>query len=360
VAERTILVAGALGVIGRTLIEHCRTGSACGDAAVIGLGRRPPPPDSDPGEYRSVDLADPGSCERGFSDLDAVTHLVYAAWQPRPTRREEVAPNLAMLRNLMEVLERAAPRLRHVTLLQGAKAYGSHLGPFRTPARETDPRHMPPNFYYDQQDWLAARRRCRDWAWTIFRPTFVYGFGTGNPMNLTTVIAVYAAISRELGVPLRFPGSEAAYRVLGQAVDAGLIARAILWAGESEAARDEVFNITNGDLFRWAQIWPHIAGLLGMPCAEPQRIPLVEFMQDKGPVWDAVTRRYGLQPHAFEEIASWPFGESSLNREYDHILDTTKLRDAGFLEHEDSYRMFARHIRMLQERRIIPPAPAAV
>jgi hypothetical protein len=27
------------------------------------------------------------------------------------------------------------------------KSYGVQLGPFKTPAKETDPRHMPPNFY---------------------------------------------------------------------------------------------------------------------------------------------------------------------------------------------------------------------
>ena len=63
---------------------------------------------------------------------------------------------------------------------------------------------------------------------------------------------------------------------------------------------------------------------------------------------------------AKEEIASWPFGESSLNREHDHILDTTKLRAAGFPGYEDSYAMFARHLRMLQEWRIIPRAGGAV
>jgi hypothetical protein len=30
----------------------------------------------------------------------------------------------------------------------------------------------------------------------------------GNPMNLSMVISVYASISRELGLPLRFPGTQ--------------------------------------------------------------------------------------------------------------------------------------------------------
>lgn len=41
-----------------------------------------------------------------------------------------------MLRNLMEVLEPAAPSLNHVVLLQGTKAYGVHVRPLKVPARE--------------------------------------------------------------------------------------------------------------------------------------------------------------------------------------------------------------------------------
>ena len=45
-----------------------------------------------------------------------------------------------MLTNLVEKVERASPDLHHITLLQGTKAYGGHLGPFRQPARESGPR----------------------------------------------------------------------------------------------------------------------------------------------------------------------------------------------------------------------------
>jgi nucleoside-diphosphate-sugar epimerase len=347
---RTILVAGALGIIGRALVEHCESDTEC---RVIGLARRTPEFKTR-ATFRSVDLLQRDDCERKLSDLGEVTHAVYAAWMPGATRQDEVAPNLLMLRNFMEVVGKAAPNLRHVTLLQGAKAYGSHLGPFRTPARESDPRHMPPNFYYDQQDYLTELQRASAWSWTIFRPTFVYGFAVGNPMNLTTVIAVYAAICKELGMPLRFPGSEKAYGVLSQAVDAELIAKAIVWAGKSEGARNEIFNLTNGDLFRWSALWPRLAELFGLPAGEPQRIPLAEFMGCKEELWKSIVRRHNLEPYPYRDIASWPFGESSLNREYDHILDTTKIRDRGFDAFEDTWKMFERHIRFLREHRITP------
>jgi nucleoside-diphosphate-sugar epimerase len=349
-AKKTILVAGALGLIGRTLIEHCET---LPDVELIGIGRRKPDFPSR-AHFVSVDLLDRADCEQKLSSLSAITHILYAAWIPAATRGEEVASNLAMLRNLMETLEPRAQALRHVTLLQGGKAYGSHLGNFMTPAIETDPRHMPPNFYYDQEDYLAALQKRAGWAWTIFRPTVVYGLAYGNPMNMTTVIAVYAAISKELGLPLRFPGSDKAYRTLCQGVDAGLIARAILWAGDSEAARNQIYNITNGDLFRWSRMWPHIAKLFDLAVAEPQPIPLVEYMSAHEPLWNAMVRRHNLRPISYRDAAAWPFGEFILKREFDHVLDTTKLRAHGFDGFEDTYRMFERQIVRLREDAMIP------
>ena len=108
---------------------------------------------------------------------------------------------------LLDVVEESAPNLQHVTIYQGGKAYGSDLGPFKTPAREDDPRLMPPNFYYDQEDHLRQRQQGKRWTFGILRPEAVCGYAVGNPMNLLTVIAVYAAISKELGLPLRFPGT---------------------------------------------------------------------------------------------------------------------------------------------------------
>ena len=110
--------------------------------------------------------------------------------------------------------------LRHVTVYQRGKAYGADLGPFKTPAREDDPRLMPPSFYYDQEDARRRRQKGKSWHFTALRPEAVCGYSIGNPMNLTMVIAVYAAISKELGLPLRFPGTMAAYHALYQVTSA--------------------------------------------------------------------------------------------------------------------------------------------
>ncbi len=48
-----------------------------------------------------------------------------------------------MLVNSVSAIERTAPGLERVVLVTGTKYYGSHLGPFKTPAREDDPRQAP-------------------------------------------------------------------------------------------------------------------------------------------------------------------------------------------------------------------------
>ena len=79
----------------------------------------------------------------------------------------------------------------------------------------------------------------------------VCGFALGNPMNIATVIATYAAITKEFGLPLRFPGKPGAYRAIYQATDADLLARAMVFCATDARAANDVFNITNGDFFRW-------------------------------------------------------------------------------------------------------------
>ncbi|MBA8837490.1 NAD-dependent epimerase/dehydratase family protein [Ochrobactrum sp. RH2CCR150] len=156
---KTILVAGAVGVIGRAILEHYEQKK---DVRVIGLSRRRPEFKTR-AEHISVDLLDKADTASKLGTVDGTTHIVYAAYKELPTRHELVAPNLAMLCNIVKTVEQTSPSLQHVTLMQGGKAYGCHLGPFPTPAREDDPRHISPNFYYDQEDFLRVHSVGKQW-----------------------------------------------------------------------------------------------------------------------------------------------------------------------------------------------------
>src|ERR1039457_4923742 len=153
--NRTVIVAGAHGVAGRAALEHYAT---LPGTVVYGLSRRSAPR-SGKIHHISVDLLNPDDIRAKLGHLSAATHLVFGAYIEKPTAAEKTAVNVEILRNLLDVLEKTAPALKHITLYQGGKAYGADLGPFKTPAREDDPRLMPPNFYYDQEDLLRARQR---------------------------------------------------------------------------------------------------------------------------------------------------------------------------------------------------------
>jgi nucleoside-diphosphate-sugar epimerase len=344
------LVAGALGVSGRALVNHL---VSLGDWEVIGVSRRSPDFET-PARFVSIDLLNRRDVEALLDQVGAVTHLFYAALQFGMNYFEEIAPNLAMLRNVVEATERRSPFLRKVVLLEGAKYYGAHLGPYKTPARENDPRHMPPNFYYDQEDYLRAHSEGKEWSWTALRPSTICGFAVGNPMNMATVIAVYASVCREMGLPLRFPGSRTAYGMLMEMTDAELLAKAMVWAAENDRCDGEAFNITNGGFDRWENLWPRLVEFFKLPYAPPQRFPLTLFMSDKAPVWERMVQKYGLLNYGFAQASSWPFGEILFNLEYDVMSDTTKARQFGFHEAMDNEEMLLRLMTQFQRIRFIP------
>jgi nucleoside-diphosphate-sugar epimerase len=283
-----------------------------------------------------------------------VTHIFYAAYQDRPTWAELVPPNLAMLVNVVDVVEAVAGGLQHISLMQGYKVYGAHLGPFKTPARESDAgRHMPPEFNVDQQQFLEKQQVGKPWTWSAIRPSVVGGFALGNPMNLAMVIAVYASISKELGLPLRFPGKAGAYDKLLEMTDAGLLAKATVWAATDARCANQAFNINNGDLFRWNEMWPAIADYFGLETAPPLPLSLPVVMADKEPLWNKMKEQYGLQ-HNYSEVSSWVFGDFVLNWDYDMFADGSKARRFGFHEFIDTREMFFRIFDEFRARKVIP------
>lgn len=347
---KTVLVTGALGVTGRAAAEHF---SKAAGTTVYGVSRRPVA-GLENVKPVSADLLNAADTRTKLGPLKNVTHVVFGAYVEKDTPTERSSVNVALLRNLMDVVEDAAPNLRHVTIYQGGKAYGADLGPFKTPAREDDPRLMPPNFYYDQEDHLRQRQRGQRWTFSILRPEAVCGYAVGNPMNLLTVIAVYAAISKELGLPLRFPGTEAAYRALYQLTSAGILARATAWAGETNAAENQIFNITNGDYFRWQFMWPRIARMFEMDVADPVPMPLAVYMADKGELWAEMTRKYQLQSTPYAQVTSWKFGDFIFNSGFDNITSTIKARNAGFHDCIDTEDMFSTLFHELRQKHVIP------
>ena len=198
--RKQALVVGGLGVVGRTLLQHLADQP---DWEVIGLSRRRPDFDTS-AEFISVDLLDRDDAAAKLGGLNRVTHIFYAGLSGG-LASENVTDNLALLVNTVESLAAAARDLEHICLMQGGKAYGRHLGPFTTPAREDDPRHLPPNFYYDQEDFLRRLTTDSAWTWSALRPELVCGFARGVPLNLNLAPPDLPKSPRTLRIPAIIP-----------------------------------------------------------------------------------------------------------------------------------------------------------
>ncbi len=352
-SDREILLVGPYGVLGTGVIDAVMANSAW---RVTTAARRPAPTyrTQAPPRHINVDLIDREGTIKAFANLDTVTDLVYAAYVEKPTMAETVEPNARMLTNTLEALAARNVPLKRIVLAGGAKSYGFSLGSFNAPAKETEPRLIAPIHYHQQEDIVADWSSKHGASWTVLRPHLVMGPSLNSPMNLVTSLAVYAAISRELGLPLRFPGRREGWNTLQETTDAELFGRATLWALGEDKARNEIFNVSNGDVYRWRQLWNELATFYDLPVAEPLAMSTVSEMSEKGPLWESIVARYGLHATPYEQIANWSFVDWMLNFGEETILSTIKIRKAGFADCIDTHDSFRRQLTNLRKLRVIP------
>jgi nucleoside-diphosphate-sugar epimerase len=345
------LIPGVTGVVGRALARYL---AAQPDWEVIGLARHVPQ------EHTSypvvlVDLADATACHARLGELTHVTHVLYCARASHTTStKEPVDLNMAMLRNVIVALEPAARGFSHVHLVQGSKYYGSDLGHYKTPAKESDPRISENNWYYAQEDFIVERSRGKTWRWSASRPHAICDSGLGTARNIPRVIAVYAAIYKALGQPLYFPGSAANFHALYQCVDATLLAKAIAWISTAPACANQAFNVTNGDFIRWENLWPRFAEFFGMAAGPVKTVRLAQVMAHKAPVWERIVTEHRLRPMPYAQTALWSYGDFVFTPGYDHMSDTLKLRQSGFADCLDTGRMLLDAFQRLRDARVIP------
>jgi len=353
VKERQILLVGPYGVLGTGVVDAVTENP---EWRIITAARRPVP------TYRaqaapphvSVDLMDREGTTKTFSRLDKVTDLVFAAYVEKPTMAETVEPNARMLKNTLDALAARSVPLQRIVLAGGAKSYGFSLGAFNAPAKETDARLIAPIHYHQQEDIVAEWAAKNGASWTVLRPHLVMGPSLNSPMNLVTGLATYAAMSRELGLPLRFPGNKEGWNTLQETTDAELFGRATLWALGEDKARNQIFNVSNGDVYRWRQLWNELAAFYDLPIAEPLAMSTVSEMSEKAPLWESMVARYGLHATPYDQIANWAFVDWMLNFREETILSIIKIRQAGFADCTDTHRSFRRQLSRLRDLRIIP------
>ena len=364
-----VLIAGASGLVGQAAVRNF---ASLPDWDVVAVSRRRPV-HAESVEWLPLDLNDPIECTRALSSLCDVTHVVYAALFETPGLssgwfdEDVIHRNESMLQNLVEPLLATAD-IRHVSLLQGTKAYGMHHPSIgwrgvKNPLLERDPRRPHPNFYFLQEDYLRDRQGGSSWGLTIFRPTVIYGDATGNNMNLIPVLGAWAALLRDEGRPLDFPG-QLLSTMVREAADADLVARALAWAALSPDAMGGTYNLTNGDVFLWQNVWPVIAEAMGMPVGDHRPTELLHELPDRAAQWSALVDRFGLRSPTnildFVGYNSLVYADGLLSGQDPPggpVLNSTiALRLAGFHDCMDTEDMFRKWFRRIQEQRMVPPA----
>jgi nucleoside-diphosphate-sugar epimerase len=360
---KKVLVAGATGLVGFAAMKHFATATGC---EVIAVSRRRPS-ETHGARWLALDLSDAAACARLAPEFAGVTHIVYAALHELPglvagwQEDEQIRTNELMLKNLLGPLERAAPGLRHVTLLQGTKAYGVHVRPIAVPARESrSEMHEQPNFYWNQERYLREAQQGKAWVWSILRPVLIVGASVGSAMNVIPALGVYAAMQRRAGkTKLDYPGGVGR---VAQAVDADLLARCIAWSGEAAAARNEIFNVTNGDVFVWPNVWPAIADALGLAAGDHVPLALDREIRPREAEWAEICATQGLKSGTLKDFVGLSFEYADYTMGYGRdrpgpaaIVSTIKLMQAGFTEVMDTEAMFRKCFAEMQAKQLLPP-----
>jgi nucleoside-diphosphate-sugar epimerase len=358
---KKVLITGASGLLGVAAIERFV------DAGweVVGVSRRKPElPSGRNVDFLSVDLRDEEKTRAAFEPLTDVTHIAYTALHEKPelvagwSSKDQIETNNAMLRNVVEPIVRGATNLQHISILQGTKVYGVHLHPIPIPARERDARKDHPNFFFDQEAYIGEMGTKHGFNYTALRPQLVTG-PTPGALNVLPAIGVYAAIRREKGEPFGFPGGPS---FVWEAADADLVADVAVWATQSPQAANEAFNITNGDVFEWRNVWPGIAETLGAEAGPDTPMSVTAYLAENAAIWDKIVAKYGLRSRSLRELVgqgdqhadfAFAYGAPAGPRAF---VSTVKLRQAGFTKVVDTEVSFRKALQSLIDRELLPPA----
>ena len=340
--NKRALIVGASGIAGSNLAD--RLVNSGWEVHGFSRGRTAVPANVRP---IIADLTSADAVRTALGSTD-ITHVFFTTWARQATEAANIRVNGAMVSNVLDALAVGPSSLEHVALVTGLKHY---LGPFEayatgavpeTPFRESQGRQDVENFYYEQEDRVFAAAQRQGYTWSVHRPHTIIGYAVGNAMNMGTTLAVYATLCKQFGAPFIFPGSGAQWNSLTDMTDAGLLARQLEWAATADTARNEDFNIVNGDVFRWKWMWSRIADYFGVepiPFDGTVR-PLESRMQDAGAQWRKVASQFNLAEADINKLASWWHTDADLGRPMEVITDMSKTRRAGFLDYQATDEAF--------------------
>ncbi|CAL4940093.1 unnamed protein product [Urochloa decumbens] len=345
--QSVALVVGSMGVVGAALLDILPGQDTPGGPwKVYALSRGPLPPWSSPPPSPAVthlhlDLADAAAVAQALAPLTDITHVFYAAWSPFPGAAEDEAreANCAMLRNVLAAAVPACPALAHVCLHTGrADVLLEELGS---------------SMESSVPDGGGAVI-----TWSVHRPVAtVFGFSPRSESNVIASLCVYAAICCKEGAALRWSGSRVAWEGFSDASDAELVAEHALWAALEPSVKNQTFNCTNGDVYKWKNLWPMLASRFEMEWSgyegEAGRFKLEDAMAGKEALWAEIVREKGLVETELNDITCWRFVDTIINADKEQLENMNKSKEHGFLGFRNTVRSFNSWIGKMKVNRIV-------
>ncbi|MED6132234.1 hypothetical protein PIB30_017311 [Stylosanthes scabra] len=341
------LVIGVTGIVGNSLAQILPLPNTPGGPwKVYGVARRPQPSWNavHPIRHIQCDISDPHDAEAKLSLLTDVTHIFYTAWADGPTDAERCDVNGAMLRNVLRAVIPNAPCFRHVSLQTGISHYAESFNPLgpkfhEPPMTEDMPRSGKPHFYHTQEDILmeeTAKKEGVTWSTDI---SYIKRCETSYPNYFQ-------------------PNPTGWYGNLTIWLHADLIAEQYIWAAVDDhpSAKNEAFNCSNGDVFKWKHLWKVLAEQFGIEeygYEEGSEVRLSEIMRDKGPVWDQIVRENQLQPTKIEDVCRSWFSDAMLTIALP-LDNMNKAKEHGFLGYRNTKNSFIYLINKTKANKIVP------
>lgn len=410
----TALVTGATGILGREIVtalsEDKKTWST-----VYALSRSQKLEWPSNVKQQQLDLqASAKDMAKELGDIKP-EYIFFTAYLAQDTEEKATQVNGAMLENFLNALEisGASKSVKRVILTTGAKQYGVHFGVPKQPMEESDrwlsDPERPPNFYYKQQNTLAEKAGKQGWDWVVTYPNDVIGVAKGNFMNLVTSLGIYCAVTKELGQDLVWPGSPDFYTKFDCFTYSRLHAKFNLWAAleKNPAVSNQAFNVVNGDVESWQNMWPKLAKKFGLKVPEKMftkeeeqgnidtngpgsltklmdRPPICEFAAERGlkdtkytspssveakidlvkwsqrddvkKAWNKLAEDKGLEKEAFEK-ATWGFLTFVFGRNFDIVISMSKARKAGWTGYQDTWDALDQTMEELVGEGVLPKFP---
>jgi hypothetical protein len=129
-----------------------------------------------------------------------------------------------------------------------------------------------------------------------------------------------------------------------------------VWAADVDAAKNEAFNIVNGDVFRWSWLWPKLAAYFGVEAAGFNGTvqPLEAAMAGDDAVWREIAQKHGLVEADLGRLASPWHTDLDLGRPLEVMTDMANSRRLGFSAYQATDDAFFDLFARLRAERLIP------